>query len=413
MPKESNHATRQAAFIADELHIVGAVFYLMAVLIVGTAVGAFLARQNMAGQGAVGRLLPILLVGEIIIYLSILIMPNQRFVPPRRAVFGVCLGIGTRGLMAFLTAAALRLGDPAASQTALFLQIYASRWIVALTHILLVLFYLWLTRSALESNEMRILPCRKADAYHEEYMRQQQISEEERRKRLLEALQDVKKEKIPPEIPSLESAQAVSTATIKQAALPPQERQEEILSPEETGAQNVGEAEKSLAGADSNQSGQGQDMQERLPQEGSVPPGQKGEAADLAAVDASEAAAPLVDDEPGEDQPSASAEAKESLMAAEKQADAASVSPPAVIPDADSFNNQEEDLADKISAPAFAPTEYETTEEGREAAAEETAVFPPVAPVDPLQLALNVEESKEAETPAPAPQINPPQLRNE
>ncbi len=413
MPKNSDKAARRSEFVVDELHIIGAAIYLLAVLIVGTAAGAFLARQGIGGQGASGRLLPILLTGEIIIYLALLIMPNERVVPPRRAVFGVGLGIATRGLMAFLTAAALRLGDPSARQAAMFIQIYASRWIVALAHILLVLFYLWLIRSALERNERRILRSQETDANYAEYMRQQQISAEERRKRLLEVLQDVKKEKIPSAASSLESVQAVSTAAINQAALPSQKTQEEILSPEETGAQNGGEAEKSLAGADSSQSAPEQDVQERMPPEGSAPPGLTEEAVDLSAADAAEAAAPLIDDEPGENEPSAPAEAKESILPAEKQADAASVSPPSVIPPADIFESQEEDLAAGISAPTSAPTEDEITEEEREAAAEDTAVLPPVPPAEPLQLYLEVEEPKEADAPAPSQQINPPQPRNE
>ena len=86
--------------------------YLVAVLIVGVAAGTLLARHEIGGMGEMWRLLPMLLVGELIIYLAILVVPGEKVVPPGRALFGVAFGMAIRALMAFLTASALRLSSP-------------------------------------------------------------------------------------------------------------------------------------------------------------------------------------------------------------------------------------------------------------------------------------------------------------
>ncbi|MCE5240082.1 hypothetical protein LLH23_16595 [bacterium] len=167
--------------------------YLLAVLIVGVAAGTLLGRHHVGGVGDFWRLLPMLLVGEVVIYLVILAVPGDRVVPPGRAMFGVVFGMAIRALMAFLTAAAMRLGDPSAGQGALMAQTYATQWLVALTQVLLVLFYLWLIRGALESEQLRP-PLQRAQEEIVEQERQEAEQAAERRRRLLSALQEVRGE---------------------------------------------------------------------------------------------------------------------------------------------------------------------------------------------------------------------------
>ena len=163
--------------------------YLVALLVVSVAAGTLLARHQVGGAGEVWRLLPMLLVGELVIYLVILVVPGERIVPPGRALFGVVFGMVIRALMAFLTASALRLSDPSASQSALMAQVYAARWFVALMQMLLVLFYLWLIREALESERLRP-PVRRAQKRVVEEAREDVLEAEQRRQRLLNALHE-------------------------------------------------------------------------------------------------------------------------------------------------------------------------------------------------------------------------------
>ncbi|MBU0608943.1 MAG: hypothetical protein KKI08_13745 [Armatimonadetes bacterium] len=163
--------------------------YLVAVLIVGVAVGTLLGRYNVGGAGELWRLLPMLLVGELIVYLAILVVPGERIVPPGRALFGVAFGMAIRVLMAFLTAAAMRLSDPSAGQGALMARAYATQWLLALVQLLLVLFYLWLIRGALETDRLRP-PVRRARRRLVEQERRDVEQAEARRQRLLSALHE-------------------------------------------------------------------------------------------------------------------------------------------------------------------------------------------------------------------------------
>jgi len=180
--------------------------YLVAVLIVGVAVGTLLGRYNVGGAGELWRLLPMLLVGELIVYLAILVVPGERIVPPGRALFGVAFGMAIRVLMAFLTAAAMRLSDPTAGQGALMARAYATQWLLALVQVLLVLFYLWLIRGALETDRLRP-PVRRARLQLAEQERRDVEQAEARRQRLLSALHESSQggeappEPLPPPVP--------------------------------------------------------------------------------------------------------------------------------------------------------------------------------------------------------------------
>ena len=167
--------------------------YLLAVLAVGIAAGLLLYRHEIGGEGAVWRLLPILLVGELVVYLATLIVPGERVVPPANAIVGVISGLGVRALMAFLTAAAIRLGQPALAQGEVMMAVYARYWVLALLQVLLVVLYLWLIRGALEEERLKP-PVRRARAQAqtraEALVEETDSVEDERRQRLLTALRD-------------------------------------------------------------------------------------------------------------------------------------------------------------------------------------------------------------------------------
>lgn len=132
--------------------------YFVAVLVVGVAAGVIFYNHEIGGSGELWRLLPMLLVGELLGYLVVLIAPGERVVPPNRALAGVVLAMVARFLLAFFTAMVVRLGDPSVATSAALSGVYVTRWAVALLHIVLIVLYLWLTRGVLETERLKPLP---------------------------------------------------------------------------------------------------------------------------------------------------------------------------------------------------------------------------------------------------------------
>ncbi|MEN6303240.1 MAG: hypothetical protein ABFD96_10980, partial [Armatimonadia bacterium] len=163
------------------------IIYLVATMVVGTAAAVLIYRHDIGSHGLFWRLLPMLLVGELIIYLIMLIVPGERVVPPERAAFGVGFGLVIRASMAFLSASAIRLTDPSLGQALVMKDVYASYWLAALVQILLTVLYLWLIRGALESGRLKP-PVQRAQAQARVQMQEEEQAGEERRRRLLSAL---------------------------------------------------------------------------------------------------------------------------------------------------------------------------------------------------------------------------------
>lgn len=195
--------------------------YFVAVLVVGVAAGVIFYNHDIGGSGQLWRLLPMLLVGELLGYLVVLIAPGERVVPPNRALVGVLLAMVARLLLAFFTAMVIRLGDPAIATAVAFGGAYVTRWAVALLHIVLIVLYLWLTRSVLETDRLKA-PAERRRRARATTTPTEAVDEEARRQRLLSVLMD--REEMPAEPPA--PAQAATLLTNE-----PEDTQEGIVHP--------------------------------------------------------------------------------------------------------------------------------------------------------------------------------------
>ncbi|NPV48729.1 MAG: hypothetical protein HPY69_17455 [Armatimonadetes bacterium] len=195
--------------------------YFVAVLVVGVAAGVIFYNHEIGGSGQLWRLLPMLLVGELLGYLVVLIAPGERVVPPNRALTGVVLAMVARLLLAFFTAMVIRLGDPSVSTGAALSGVYVTRWAVALLHIVLIVLYLWLTRSVLETDRLKA-PTERRRRPRATGPKTEAADEESRRQRLLSALMDR-------EEAAVEQAAAAQATTL--LTNEPEDTQEGIVHP--------------------------------------------------------------------------------------------------------------------------------------------------------------------------------------
>lgn len=403
--------------------------YLVAALVVGVAAGVILYREGIGGEGPQARLLPMLLVAELVIYTVTLALPGERVVPPGRAVAGIIFGMAIRACMAFLTAAAVRLGSPTLSQGDVMVAVYARLWLAALVQVLLVLLYLWLIRGALETDRLKP-PVRRARARAKERASAEReagaAEDEERRRRLLNALLDSQEaarrelDNPPPTVapPPACPAPAVPPASAEPAApvAPPPALDAPALA---VAARPAAEGEASAAPAAA-QAGPAYSREEPVAQR---PPW------------AQEAEAPAVE-EPPEEPPAAVAVAPSAGDTAEEAAPAvpeaaAEVAAPepseTVAPTGEEARPVFEGAPDGVPEPvaagasltspsAPAPAEAqaadvpETVEKWAEAAEEDdsTAAFGPVAPVTAApQLPFDEEPTEAVPVSEPEPALVP------
>jgi len=127
-----------------------AVLWLVAVSVIGITASAILYNYQLVDTQPTARLTGMLLIGEVLLYFIVLMVPAEGIVPPGRTLLVVLLAMGGRAAMAMGAAEVGILTGSEAGFEKLWLDFYTGFWLAALVQMLMVALYLWLVRSGLE-----------------------------------------------------------------------------------------------------------------------------------------------------------------------------------------------------------------------------------------------------------------------
>ncbi len=127
-----------------------AFLWLVAVLVIGITGSVALYNLELVNTQPAACLTGILIIGELLLYFIVMLVPTERVVPPGRTLLAVVVAMGGRALMAMGTAEVATLTGATVDFDQLWVQFYSSLWLAALLQIILIALYLWLIRSALE-----------------------------------------------------------------------------------------------------------------------------------------------------------------------------------------------------------------------------------------------------------------------
>lgn len=128
-----------------------AAVWLIAVMVMSILASVAFYQQDVVQAQLQSRLLGIIIIGEVLLYFIVLLVPGEQVVPPGRTLLAVILAMATRAGLAALSAEIVILRYVQDGSLAkIWLELYSSFWPAAVVQILLLGLYLWLIRSALE-----------------------------------------------------------------------------------------------------------------------------------------------------------------------------------------------------------------------------------------------------------------------
>lgn len=152
MPENNGTQSRQVTWF-------WAALWLVAALVIGINATVVLHQYRVVPDEPTVKLAGMLLIGELLLYFVVLMLPGERIVPPGRTILVVIGAVGARLLMAVIAAQMAILAGDTTSFSQLWRIMHGSFWLGALLQMLLIAIYLWLVRSALE------IPRRRAKGY--------------------------------------------------------------------------------------------------------------------------------------------------------------------------------------------------------------------------------------------------------
>lgn len=127
-----------------------AILWLVAVFVIGITASVVLYNYQLVDTQPTARLTGMLLIGEVLLYFIVLMVPAEGIVPPGRTLLVVLVAMGGRAAMAMGAAKVATLTGAQAGFQQLWLDFYTGFWLAALVQMLMIFVYLWLIRSALE-----------------------------------------------------------------------------------------------------------------------------------------------------------------------------------------------------------------------------------------------------------------------
>jgi len=127
-----------------------AILWLVAVFVIGITASVVLHNYQLVDTQPMARLTGMLLIGEVLLYFIVLMVPAEGIVPPGRTLLVVLVAMGGRAMMAMGAAKVTTLTGAQADFQQLWLDFYTGFWLAALVQMLTIFVYLWLIRSALE-----------------------------------------------------------------------------------------------------------------------------------------------------------------------------------------------------------------------------------------------------------------------